>query len=358
MAIGTDLLTDYLCYIEALQPHREALEADAALCSSLVGTMLRSLGAAAVVLRLPPDRRPAGFRWDPAATLGYRLASPTLCPALQQHLQQADRPALLALVQQAAAVLQHLPSAPPEGCSLETLSHTHTGSINLLVTVAAEAMERGEPVRRQVAQLLLPTLPQLTTTLQLSAAPGNDEFATVLCGCWKNLLQTMCDAALDAPSTNPIVRQQLAAATDMLRMLPMAAKCAQQLAQPGEGQAAAQAEGWQSVSALGQAILDVMPAFLSRVQPGVRDPQLCAAAREAHDACCRAIHWAAASPDAALLLAPGDGGALKPLLGLLGLAGIAVGNARYGLLAERSLTLRCSVNGPRLLLFMLRRGPD
>ncbi len=350
-----NLLTDHLCVSEALQPHREALEADAALCRSLVCLLLRSLGAAAVALRLPLDRQPAGLGWNPAGTLAYRLVTTMLCPALRQHLHQADRPALLALVQQAAAVLQHLPSAPPAGYSPDALAYAHVGSTNLLVTVAAEVMKRAEPVRRQVVQLLLPTLPQLTAALQLAAALGNGRLATMLCECWTNLARTMRNAVSDGPSTIPTIRRQLEAATDMLRTLPMAAACAQQLAQPAVAQAAAQAQWQQPVNTLGQAMLEVTQAFLLHVNRGRElDPQLSTAAREAHEACCRDIHWAAASPAAPLLLAPGDGGSLKALLGLLGLAGNVVAKAQDGLPGELSVFFRCAKLGLWLLLCMLR----
>ncbi len=43
-----------VCFSKALQPHREALEADTALCSGLVGLLLRSLLKAAVAWSCRP----------------------------------------------------------------------------------------------------------------------------------------------------------------------------------------------------------------------------------------------------------------------------------------------------------------
>ncbi len=270
-------------------------------------------------------------------------------------MQQVDSCALLALVQQAAVVLQHLPSAPADDCPLGALANAHTGSTNLLCTVAAYAIERAEPVRREVVQPLLPTLPQLAAALQLAVTLRNGRVTKLLCSYWTGLLKNVCIAVLMGANPSPPPGQWLAAVTDMLRLLPTAAACRHQFAQPSDNQAAAQVGGRQSVVALGKSLLDAAKAFLCQVQPDECEPQLVAAAQEAHEACCRAIHWAAASPDAQLLLVPGEGGPLKALLGMVGLAANMIASAHSSHAREPAAPLRCAWSSPWLLLCLLGR---
>ncbi|KAL4439838.1 hypothetical protein ABPG75_002839 [Micractinium tetrahymenae] len=352
MAAGWELILEAVCFSEAFRPHRQALAADAALTSRLAGTLLRSLGMAAVALRLPPNRWPLGFEWDSASRLATVLMSPTLFPALAQHLQQAENSALLHVVQQAATALQHLPTACPEGASLFAVEHAHTAALSLLSAAVLATIERAGDAGSQAVPLLLPALPQLAPGLHLSAACGHGPMARDMSSRWALLLCAMHSILISAssagPRNSPSAEEWLAAVVDLLRALPLL-PAVEQLAPAAEAQAAAQAWGQKPAEPLGPALLSVSKALLFQVQPGAHDPELAAAAGRAHEACCRAVQWAASSAHELGALLPGEQAPLLPLLDLLALAASSVAQAREAgrdepAVASRALCGSCAAH--------------
>ena len=323
-----------LCTTPEFSQHCRQLEADHSLSASLVGSLLRGLCTAAVILRLPQDRQSGGgLEWGVVERLVGALSSPPLPPALRHHAASADDASLLRVLRSSATVLQLLPGP----ASVEELRRSCNVAF-LLAGINKEVMQRG--MAEQAAVVLLPLLPCVTRLLQLGTKlgfPGAQPAAD-----WGPLLHTWmaiacsftetCKAA-ELPGGAAAAPAWCAFGAEACRLLPLLAAAAPQLA----GYPTAQAP---VVPALVEKLLCASIAAASAAvrytqQGSAPSAELASASVLLFEASCRAVHWSAAAPAMAAAALPHAEQPTVPLLLLLCGAFVEASQLDRGLLGAR-----------------------
>ncbi|KAL4431380.1 hypothetical protein ABPG75_006636 [Micractinium tetrahymenae] len=319
--LGPVLLAAF--HADAFRRHRELLTEQAAAAGRLASLLLRSLGMAAVVLRLPPGRQPEGLAWDSGSRLTALLASGTLRPALAQQVGWAEDAAALRLLRRAAAVLEQLPAGCPQGCAPAAVLEQHVAAAELRALIAEDILPRGDAATLQAARLVPTVTPQLTAALRLVPhAAGEAPAATIgmLVAACRSLLASLQQSLVAVPISSPglpSAPQLWGAAGEALHALSLLPAAVQ-------AEAATSRQAPQTAQILLQlASRLVCTAWKSA---STADPAqaaaLAASAGQMHEACCRCIHWAGRAPQELCLLLPEAEQALhwQLLLGLLSMA--------------------------------------
>ena len=331
-----DLLASVLCTTAEFSQHCRQLEADQSLSASLVGSLLRSLCTAAVILRLPRDRQlESGLEWLVVERLAATLASPPLHAAVGRHAAAADDASLLLLLRAAATVLQLLPGP----ASIDELQSSRNAAF-LVACIAEEVMGRG--MAEQAAVVLLPLLPCLTRLLQLGARLGfagaqpADGWGPQLCS-WAAISCIFLEAAKAAelPGGAAAAQAWCAFGAEACRLLPLLAAAAPQLA----GYPTAQASVVPSLvkNLLTAASAAATAAVRYTKQGSAPGAELASAVVLLFEASCRAVHWSANALAMAAAALPNAARPVLPLLLLLSefSVGAAVQLGDRGLLGTR-----------------------
>ena len=299
MPSGLDYLAAALCTTPEFRQHGMQLNADQSLSADLAALLLRSLGMAAVVLRLPRDRQPeGGVEWGVVERLLAALSSILLQPGLANHTAALDDASLLRLLRSAATVLDLLPSP----ASLGDLRRSQDAG-KLVARVTEKVLHRG--LEEQAAVALLPLLPCLTRLLQLGTRLDFAEARPAVSwglqlGSWEPIACSLMEAgkAAELPGGAAAAPAWCAAGAEACRLLPLLAAAAPHVADYG----ASPVVPVLVHELLAAASAAATAAMLYAQQDSAPSAELASASTTLLEASCRAVHWSVAAPSVAAVV--------------------------------------------------------